>query len=498
MYLEIHAIRSTVNRAVGYIVQEKKTRDGELVDNCLNSEVTAELWKQIRENRNSDNGVLAYHVTMSFDPQKKVTPEEALKVATEYADNNFNSKGFDSVVSTHVDTEIVHSHIVFNSVSSQTGKKFVDDFKTLYQLRSSCLDICRANGIDEHYGNEKNKGLDVSYEKTSAYRKWRDKVFNNRAAIRKAINETITISKSFDDFLEKMNQLGYEVKYKSPKGNELKYIAFKAPFGDTFIRDRTLGSRFSKIVIESRIEQSNKARKTHVKKSYRSKNKNIYKRKSRSVMLGYSYIYKNPLGKYKAKRIRGYLQNVINLYNRSKMMIENPQKYNYVQKKVMQDINDTLKAIKFIRDNNISSVSDIKKIHNDYIYQRNEVDRIFEELNKKCSQLETLINAADAVSDNSAIYEHYQILYGKEKENFYNENKQEIEKYALSNRLLEQKNYSIEKIEIAKKTISELNRQAVELSEQRNQLQQKIDEAIKFDNYAKSLEITNLSKEKSL
>lgn len=63
-----------------------------------------------------------YHFKFSPDPRDNVSPEACQKAAMELARELFPQ--FECVVATHVDTGVVHSHIIFNSVSFETGLKF--------------------------------------------------------------------------------------------------------------------------------------------------------------------------------------------------------------------------------------------------------------------------------------------------------------------------------------------------------------------------------------
>ena len=66
-------------------------------------------------------GRQCYHIIQSFKPGE-VTPELALEIAKKFAEEYLT--GYEVVIGTHVDKNHIHSHLVFNSVNGQTGKKY--------------------------------------------------------------------------------------------------------------------------------------------------------------------------------------------------------------------------------------------------------------------------------------------------------------------------------------------------------------------------------------
>ena len=91
------------------------------------------------------DGVQYYHVIQSFKPGE-VTPELALEIATEFAREHL--PGFETVISVHVDKEHIHTHLIFNSVNADTGRKYHSNAQTYYkQLRAASDRLCREHGL---------------------------------------------------------------------------------------------------------------------------------------------------------------------------------------------------------------------------------------------------------------------------------------------------------------------------------------------------------------
>ena len=67
-----------------------------------------------------DGGRMYYHFVQSFHPEEAVTPELALRIALELAQQ---WKGYEVLVATHTDRAHIHSHFIVNSVSFQSGNR---------------------------------------------------------------------------------------------------------------------------------------------------------------------------------------------------------------------------------------------------------------------------------------------------------------------------------------------------------------------------------------
>ncbi len=87
-----------------------------------------------------------------------------------------------------------------------------------------------------------SKGKDhYEWEQDKAGNSWKSK-------LKTAIDECIKIADSFDDFLKKMQERGYEIKHG-------KHIAFRAEGQERFTRAKTLGFYYSEENIRFRIDR---------------------------------------------------------------------------------------------------------------------------------------------------------------------------------------------------------------------------------------------------
>ena len=69
-----------------------------------------------------------FHLVQSF-AAGEVSPELAHQIGLEFADRLLGGH-FQAVVSTHLNTKCVHNHIVWNSVSMKTGRKYRSNEKS--------------------------------------------------------------------------------------------------------------------------------------------------------------------------------------------------------------------------------------------------------------------------------------------------------------------------------------------------------------------------------
>ena len=115
---------SHLKNALEYIQNPDKTDDCVLVGgiNCLPD--TA--FEQMEETKNIFHKTgkrQGYHVIISFSPEEKVTSEQAMYVLEHFAKDVLGDD-YEAVYAVHTDREHMHGHLIWNSVSMTTGKKY--------------------------------------------------------------------------------------------------------------------------------------------------------------------------------------------------------------------------------------------------------------------------------------------------------------------------------------------------------------------------------------
>ena len=115
---------SHLKNALEYIQNPDKTEECVLMGsiNCLPD--TA--FEQMEETKNifhKNSKRQGYHVIISFSPEEKVTAEQAMYVLEHFAKDVLGDD-YETVYAVHTDREHMHGHLIWNSVSMTTGKKY--------------------------------------------------------------------------------------------------------------------------------------------------------------------------------------------------------------------------------------------------------------------------------------------------------------------------------------------------------------------------------------
>lgn len=133
---------------LGYVSQEKKTvrEDRRYVTGINCSPQTAyEEMRLTKQLYDKTDGRQYYHLVQSFPKGYEITPKKAHLIACEFARKAFGN--YECVVATHIDREHIHSHIVFNSVSFDTGKKYHSNLDSVKKLMNLSDEICRRHNV---------------------------------------------------------------------------------------------------------------------------------------------------------------------------------------------------------------------------------------------------------------------------------------------------------------------------------------------------------------
>ena len=218
-----------------YVQNPDKTEQGELVSchECSPLTVDEEFMLTKRQyelatGRRQKSDIIAYQIRQSFCPGE-ITAEEANKVGYELA-MRFTKGKHAFVVATHTDRQHIHNHVIFNSTALDGTRKFRDFFFSALAVQRLSDLICL-----EHQ---------LSVIEIKPYRKRQKRTLyppkeSNRDRLCGIIDSILAEKpKDYEDFLQKLEQQGYEVK----RG---KYTSVKGARQKRFIRFRTLGAGYS-------------------------------------------------------------------------------------------------------------------------------------------------------------------------------------------------------------------------------------------------------------
>ena len=250
-----------LDRAVKYVMNKEKTTAVSLQDaldyaanrdkteqSCFESSYACTLetafadMRQTKERWHKSGGVQGYHLVQSF-AAGEVSPELAHQIAKELADRVLGGQ-YEYVIGTHLNTDHIHSHIVWNSVSCVDGKKYRSNYKSyVTEIRAVSDELCRKyklSIIDTENSNHVAK----------PYAEWLAEKNNQptwRTAIRQDVDEAIQQSLTWRQFLTVLDRKGYEVRMGR------KYPVLRPPGKERFVRFKTLGKRYTPEAIQTLI-----------------------------------------------------------------------------------------------------------------------------------------------------------------------------------------------------------------------------------------------------
>ena len=237
------SVAACLKSRTDYVQNPDKTEQGELVScyECSPLTVDEEFMLSKRQyelatGRRQKSDIIAYQIRQSFKPGE-ITAEEANKVGYELA-MRFTKGKYAFIVATHTDRHHIHNHVIFNSTALDGSKKFRDFF-------FSALAVQRLSDLIslEHQ---------LSVIEIKPYRERQKRTLyppkeSNRDRLCGIIDSILAEKpKDYEDFLQKLEQQGYEVK----RG---KYTSVKGARQKRFIRFKTLGAGYSEDELQAVI-----------------------------------------------------------------------------------------------------------------------------------------------------------------------------------------------------------------------------------------------------
>ena len=237
-------VAACLKNRTDYIENPDKTEQGQFVSSYACSALTADeefmLTKRqydLVNGRRQKSDVIAYQIRQSFRPGE-ITAEEANKVGYELA-MRFTKGKHAFVVATHTDRQHIHNHVIFNSTALDGTKKFRDFFFSALAVQRLSDLICLEHQLSvieiKPYRERQKRTLYPPKE-------------SNRDRLCRVIDSVLDEKpKDYEDFLQKLEQQGYEVK----RG---KYTSVKGARQKRFIRFRTLGTGYSEDEIKAVLE----------------------------------------------------------------------------------------------------------------------------------------------------------------------------------------------------------------------------------------------------
>lgn len=233
----------SLQEAVDYALNRDKTESVcfETGLSCLCTTAFADM-KANNQRWHKTGGVQGYHLVQSF-AEGEVTPELAHQIGVELADQLLGGR-YQAVVTTHLNTNHIHNHIVWCAVALDNGRKYHSNAKSYYtEVRAKSDALCRQYGLSV-IETEK------SQQRSQPYAEWQAGQTGQptwRSIIRRDVDDAIAHSLTWRQFVLAMALKGYTMQFNR------KYPILQPPEKTRPVRFKTLGTRYTPEAIRNRI-----------------------------------------------------------------------------------------------------------------------------------------------------------------------------------------------------------------------------------------------------
>ena len=228
---------TNLNGLIEYVMNGDKTDEMKYVSgvNCLPETAYEEMIATKNRFNKGKEKIIGYHLIQSF-AEGEVTPEVAHELGLEYVNEVFG-KDFEVVVATHLNTDNVHNHIVINSVSLKTGKKFYDYHASRDYLRIVSDCICQYYGLsvleDKIW---KHKGAYKRFAKENPYMQM----------VKSDVDRCLAEALYEKDFSKRLEKLGYSYSNTYEQGLVIidntrnRKVYLQKFYGDNYSHDKVI------------------------------------------------------------------------------------------------------------------------------------------------------------------------------------------------------------------------------------------------------------------
>ncbi|MCD7725874.1 MAG: relaxase/mobilization nuclease domain-containing protein [Clostridiales bacterium] len=336
-------ITTTLNKAIDYICNEKKTDEGILISSFACAPETADLEFSLTNQKYNRSGkCLAHHLIQSFKPGE-VTPEDAHHIGEEWAQSILGGK-YEFVLSTHIDRGHIHNHLIFNATSFTEGRKYNDCKRTLRFRMKESDRICREHGLSVIEEKSGRRGVGkYEYEHIKRGTSWKEK-------IRIAIDDAVNKASDWDEFVTIMELKGCDCERNSYGIMKLRLLG-----QERFVCINSLGEKYSEDIIRDRIE-----RKDYYKNLNQQEQSNE---------------------RYDKKRARQYHKKNVSLIVDLQNNLQAQQSRGYRQALEINNVNQLFKTIAFLEQNDLAS-------YTDFLQKYNSVKEQYDMIRNKLAPLE--------------------------------------------------------------------------------------------------------------
>lgn len=233
--------------ALSYVENDKKTDQMIYVSgiNCPKQRAY-EYMMATKRRYGKLGGNVAYHGYQSF-VSGEVTPEEAHQIGLETARRMWG-KDYEIVVTTHLNTDNLHNHIVVNSVSFRTGRKFENHISDHYKLRELSDAVCleRGKSVLPPSKFTVNRKKDYWIHKSGG--------LTHRDILKRDIDEAISNTTNWKAFDLYLKNLGYSYA----RNSDYRHPSIIAPGWKRPVRIDSIGEQYTQEKIRERLISNQK------------------------------------------------------------------------------------------------------------------------------------------------------------------------------------------------------------------------------------------------
>lgn len=355
------------------------------------------LWEKNRHDpKPKKNSRFLYHFVVSFNKYdtEKFSWEQLHKFSEQIAKEICGSE-YQSYLSSHLPSsdesnDYFHTHIVINAYSKKyKGNKLHIPEGYVEKLISKTNKLANVFGYSEVSEPEMINSMkkDKSWYEHKKYKNndsWKEELKKDLYYVRNN-------SKDFYDYIEKVEKLGYKVRYKnSNTGKEYKTISY-SPRKDQAeakaVRGKTLGYEFTKLGLQEYFSLSFEERKEYEKKKIKDELSKIKNEEEKMKTLN-NKIFNKIMYAGELRKIKKYDKNK-NV--KTKLEIDLELEANYLREKEIESsdyIKDLYHTLNFVSMLKIKSYEELnekikekdelfKKLFN----ERNELNKTLDEYN---------------------------------------------------------------------------------------------------------------------
>ena len=243
--------QSNLYNAIDYIMKPEKTKEQLWVGGNSGS-TTQEVYRTMMDTKQAWgklDGRKGYHIIISWKPGE-CTEEKAYQIIQEFC-QEYLGENYDYVFGIHTDRKHCHGHIVFNSVNRITGYKYRYERGDWEKFMQPITDkLCVKYGLPKlEYEKGNRKGV--------SYGEWKDQGKSSwKNLIRADIDYAISLSESYEEFLEQMRSMHYQIQEGTSR-EEGAILSLKLPGQGRACRTKkkTLGEAYTVVAIRERIRK---------------------------------------------------------------------------------------------------------------------------------------------------------------------------------------------------------------------------------------------------